>query len=349
MNLLKVAQPGRDIFVWKWSGAASFPLWFLLACALLRVADGGFMRQNMLRAFLRNAMLSALPLTVGCCPPGSNTPVTYYRSLDGGLDIGWEAPDGGPRAASEYCNVLCQYADACREDKDSTGQQVLRCDTITNQCIGGRRPDGLRDVSVDAQDEVGRYFAHLAHLEAASVIAFERMAIELERFVAPGGLVRRSRAAARDEIRHAKMTAKLAVEHNGCVPPVMVAAAAKRSRVEFAAENMVEGCVLETYGALLASFQGVAATDARVRAAMRTIAADETGHAELAWDVAMWAESTLSDAERRTVRAARDQAVASLAAAAQQRVPEELRTAVGLPSREIAARWIEAARAGLWT
>jgi len=56
--------------------------------------------------------------------------------------------------------------------------------------------------------------------------------------------------------------------------------------VDVALENAVEGCVRETYGALIATRQAEAASDPVVRRAMRKIAADETAHAALSWDVA---------------------------------------------------------------
>ena len=46
-----------------------------------------------------------------------------------------------------------------------------------------------------------------------------------------------------------------------------------------AIENAVEGCVRESFGALLATWQAKTAGDARVRAAMKRIARDETRHA----------------------------------------------------------------------
>ena len=52
-----------------------------------------------------------------------------------------------------------------------------------------------------------------------------------------------------------------------------------------ALENATEGCVRETYGALVAHRQANIATDRSIRCMMQTIATDETNHAGLAWDV----------------------------------------------------------------
>jgi hypothetical protein len=76
---------------------------------------------------------------------------------------------------------------------------------------------------------------------------------------------------------------KLARRAGGHVPGVQVQALHVRSLEEMALENVVEGCVRETFGAVVAMIQAERAGDARVRRAMRRIARDETRHAELSW------------------------------------------------------------------
>ena len=56
-------------------------------------------------------------------------------------------------------------------------------------------------------------------------------------------------------------------------------------------ENAREGCVRETFGALIAMHQAERAGDPIIRRAMRRIAEEETRHAELAWEVASWSAS----------------------------------------------------------
>jgi hypothetical protein len=69
---------------------------------------------------------------------------------------------------------------------------------------------------------------------------------------------------------------------------VAVSAPVQRSLEQLAVENAVEGCVRETYGALLATWQARAAAEPRVRAMMAAVAVDETRHAQLAWDLDAW-------------------------------------------------------------
>jgi hypothetical protein len=74
-----------------------------------------------------------------------------------------------------------------------------------------------------------------------------------------------------------------------------------RTLADVAVENAVEGCVRETYGALLAFVEALSSPDPSLRRAMRSIAEDECRHAELAWSVHAWALPRLLPAERRRV------------------------------------------------
>jgi hypothetical protein len=181
----------------------------------------------------------------------------------------------------------------------------------------GRRPAGLAEaVAPDPVDgcAIGRYWARMAHLEAASVPAFARLGRELVAHGAPAALRRAAERARRDEVRHARLTARLARAHGVAPPAVALAAQEPRSLEAMARENAVEGCVRETFGALVAAWQARAAADPGVRRAMAKIARDERRHAELAWAVDRWAARRLGATARRRVAAARREAALALAA-----------------------------------
>lgn len=182
-------------------------------------------------------------------------------------------------------------------------------------CAIGRRPEGLiTPPAHTARAPLAALFAEIARLEAASVFAFERLARELARLDAPAELIAQAGRAALDEIRHARITGALARRY-GAEPGVpSLARLPERSRFAIALENAVEGCVRETYGALVAHHQARLARDPQVRAALHTIAADETRHAELAWQIAAWLEPQLTAAERELLLAARRLALLELAA-----------------------------------
>jgi hypothetical protein len=163
------------------------------------------------------------------------------------------------------------------------------------------------------------------------VQAFVDLARDLVRYGAPGALVAAARGSARDERRHARMMRGLARAFGGQPRASARARVAPKTLLSLALHNAVEGCVRETYGALLNAVQGARARDAEVRAAMAAVAADELRHAALAWEIASWAEGRLSARDRRRVARARRRAVGKLAAAAVAPWPEGVRSLVGLP------------------
>lgn len=242
----------------------------------------------------------------------------------------------------------------------------FNCHVVTSQCVDGgivangdgsidvdcstcnkgpgRTPSGLAPAAVSASDSpLGRHFAHAAYFEAASVVAFRRLERDLDDHGAPRWLGRAARRAARDEVRHAAVARHFARRFGGCVGRVRVAPIAKRALVDIAIENAVEGCVHETFEAVLAAYQAQHARDAQVARALGQIARDESQHAALAWSVAAWLETRLTPSARRRVRVARDRALAALL---RGRRPTELsaeeRTISGVPSVEVLAALLQA-------
>jgi hypothetical protein len=74
------------------------------------------------------------------------------------------------------------------------------------------------------------------------------------------------------------------------------------------------------------------AADASVRASMRRIAADETRHAALSWDLARWFDSKLDADARARVATARRHAVNRLLEGVRAEPAAELRAELGLPN-----------------
>jgi len=266
-----------------------------------------------------------------------------------------DIPDGGfatPCQSGTFCNGYCpsvQYTTCCGPQMNASGGYELTCILNCAAPGPGRRPDGRAPAVADASGcDVGRYFAEAAHLEAASVHAFRRLGRELSAHDAPPSLVADARRALRDEVRHARLTRQLARAHGAAPPPVRVSPAAPRSLEAIAVENAVEGCVRETFAALLAVHQARAAADPEVRATMALIAPDETRHAELAWAVDRWLRTRLDRAARRRVKQARRSAVAALSAEATG-LPPSLASALGLPDLPRTRALIEATRRELWS
>jgi len=240
------------------------------------------------------------------------------------------------------------YTTCCSPKPSDGGAYLVACKY--NCGPSGRRPAGLEEAAASHGCAVGQYFASMAHLEAASVHAFRAMARELRAHGAPRGLIAQARRAARDEIRHARLTRAMAKAHGGAAAPVKVTAPASRSLEAMAVENAVEGCVRETFGALLASWQARAAGDRHVRAMMASIAEDEARHADLAWALDAWTRTKLDRAARHRVLDARRAAVADLARELdEQPTSAELVAEVGLPDADRARQFLDAATRELWS
>jgi hypothetical protein len=113
-----------------------------------------------------------------------------------------------------------------------------------------------------------------------------------------------------------------------------------RSPFAIALENAIEGCVRESYGALVAHHQAQTAFDPEIRAVMRAIAQDETRHAELSWRVAAWLEPGLSPAERDALGVARSEALAQLQREVDVGLSAREERDIGWPSPDLGRRMI---------
>ncbi len=214
-------------------------------------------------------------------------------------------------------------------------------------CAIGRRPEGLIHVPTTG-DGVGAFFAAAAHLEAASVVAFERLAEELHVHGAPSELIRDALRAAKDEVRHARATRNVAERYGAQCSPACVDERPIRDLLTIATENAVEGCVRETFGALVATYQSLRAEDPMIARLMKRIAVDETRHASLAWRIAAWADAQLSDEERARVREARRTAAERLRIDLASEHDREVQSRAGMPTGFEAQKLFDGVARDLW-
>ena len=269
--------------------------------------------------------------------PSAGLPESSYRRLANG---NWELADLTTNVCNEPIHrvtVQVDYAGAMTVTSDVISAETAPC------AVAGRRPAGLqKNVLGPRGDEIGEHFASMAQLEAASVIAFRRLQRHLAAHGAPPELLARVRKAAHDEIRHARSTSALARKY-GVTPtaPKITAETSAPSLFALAVENAREGCVRETYGALVAHAQARAATDLDVRRAMLGIAEEETEHAALSWDIAAWIESQLDARSRQLLARERRDALRVLATELAEPVPAHVSAASGIPSSRDALRMLD--------
>lgn len=268
-------------------------------------------------------------------------PSSNAKSLGSGAGFELIAQSGSA------CGVGTHF-DEHRIDVSSAGAlTVVETKLIRNgdpNCAVGRRPDGLvpeTEHAKPSESEVGAFFASVARLEAASIPAFEQLARELVWHGAPRELVQEALRARADEVRHARITRALAERFGACVEAPVVVLGAPRALFEMARENAVEGCVRETFGAVVASIQATRAEDPEIARALSVIAEDETRHAALSWDIATWIEARLSPAQRAAVHEARAKAVTELRASLELAPSLGAQRVAGMPDAATAMRALD--------
>jgi hypothetical protein len=313
-----------------------------------------------LAALFRRLVLAGPPLllgagfNVGCvnfgCPAPDATETYPLRPTDLASDAGGNSATVDDliarcQASSSDCMSLCEqllnmsppFLKSCKLVTVDGGG--LAAQYVYMPGCGGRCPEGLiPPTSVGARDALGAWLAANAHLEAASIDAFEILATELRAHHAPRALIQAARAATADERRHAEAIGRLAVSRGAAPPAVYVKRGPVRDIEAIARENAVEGCVRETFAALLACRQACAATDPAIRSAMAGIARDETRHAALAWAVDGRSHALLAPAARRRVREARREAIEQLMDAPVAGLLRDDRAQAGLPDEDDAVR-----------
>jgi hypothetical protein len=244
------------------------------------------------------------------------------------------AMEWGYRIESQWhkCGIT-QGKQAIDVYRDATTSELENMFTGSS-CSVGRRPRGLELARVPSDGgALGRFLAQTAQLEAASVHAFERLDLDLQQLGAADALISAARRSASDERRHARLTGLLAQRYGGAVlAPNVPTSSVRPTAFAIAFENATEGCVRETFGALIAWHQAALARDPHVAAVMTGIAADETRHAELSWNIAEWLEPQLSASERAQIFAAREMALRELEhEIVEDPMPEPARELLGIP------------------
>lgn len=294
---------------------------------------------------------------------GDGGAVDLANSDGGAMDMRGGGVDGGDTgdmgsSLTEPCLTLCvQAAEASSQsitrdeitscEISTSGQGFCTANVTVQKCtsssgcaappgcgaVYGRPLAGLRPpASSAALDPIGAYLANAAYLEAASVESFRILAAELAAHGAPPELIAAAHRAAEDEVLHARLMCELAARH-GVTAPLLPSQPARpiRPLSAMALENAVDGCVHETWSALFVTWQAAHIEDSSVREVFHRIAEDETNHAELAWQVAEWANGQLDAATRYGVKLAQQQARASLRSAIQESFSADASRYLGLP------------------
>lgn len=279
---------------------------------------------------VRAAILASLSsLSAGCPAPWNCNPESEEFSLSEEPltpeQVAAFLEDGGHEheyACSWVCGDVYGSQTGWEASVDTCSVEVLEGSdeggTVTCTGIGfeyfcdGRRPIGHAELPEPDEPSLGAFWAAQAYLEAASVHAFEELALLLGSWGAPASLIGRCWSAADDERHHARWLGALAASHGSAVPEPQVGPRAVPDLHDVALHNAVEGCVHETWAALCAHWKAQHAQTPGLRALYTRIAEDETRHAQLAWDLHAWFLEQLDPAEQDTVVAAQTEALEAL-------------------------------------
>lgn len=285
--------------------------------------------------------------------------------FDAGTDAGWtilypcgpsDGPvqtsvgevykDGGVMLDPATCMALCPT-------DFSTGAPGRECSPASSWelvcwgffCAIGRLAEGVQTHA--GGDGHGRILGDMAAHEAAAVVAFEQLAVELSRHSLPEALRNGALRAAQEERRHTRLVGSLARERGGQFS-VSRSKTEVRSLEAIALDNAVEGCARETFGAMVGLYQSMHATDPSLRAVMASVAEDELGHSSWSWALDGALAPRLSRQARRKIREARDEALSTLTHGVLAGRSEAERAALGLPDEERLVAMADSLRAQLF-
>lgn len=224
------------------------------------------------------------------------------------------------------CGVRTTYscqtpADQCASAQDCSATQECRPENGVRKCLerehmcaigrpflveGAVRTAGLcerRDWSTELQigaeelDEETRellaaHWERAAQMEHASIAAFARFSLQLLSIGAPAELIEATTQALADETRHARSCFGVASAYRGyAVGPLPLSIEGALSGADLPSivrTTIEEGCVGETVAALEAARSAEGAEEEKVASLLRTIAEEETRHAELAYRFVAW-------------------------------------------------------------
>jgi hypothetical protein len=217
----------------------------------------------------------------------------------------------------------------------------------SSACVG-RRPAGLATAApFGNMAPLAAFFARVAHLEAAAVLAFQHVARELCAYRAPARLIADTQRAIRDELCHARLMGRLALKLGGEPEPPALEALPVRPLPQAALDNAVEGSLRETFGALVGTYQSMRAASPGVRRLLNDVAADERRHAALSWRLERWFSKRLSLATQREIQGAKHAALKQLRDEWSSDPPKALMKHAGLPGAAHAQRMLDGLEAML--
>jgi len=255
--------------------------------------------------------------------------------------------DGVYTETTESCNPIIRERVRVKINVESwliTETDRSEIKRIDGACIGRKPPGALSFRQSNTQvnyHELGITFARHAAYEAASVIAFEHLEKELSMYGAPNDMLERIQIAAEDERRHAAQVELLAIRYGNQAEVFSVESAPLRNLESIAIDNMSEGCIGESWGALIGLYQAENAKDPVIAETMHQIALEEVEHASLSWAIHDWIMPKLSVQASERVRVAQKSSLEKLIKKSTAPIEQSHVLLAGLPEPTIALHLAE--------
>ena len=218
---------------------------------------------------------------------------------------------------SEGCFALCELGNlqsngfgiqcysSCEETGMNTdGTYAISCGYYAACIVEGRGSACIeKETAGTGDNNIGAWFARAHHAEKGSVFAFEQLRRDLIKLEAPSTLIAKIEDAIREEAEHTSMMKDFAIANKGKIMDLIFDGFLDtRSVWDIAVENLLEGCINESYAALQAFYQSRHAESEQIQGLFATIARDECKHAEIAREVHHFLLPLLSNSQQRELK-----------------------------------------------
>lgn len=285
---------------------------------------------------------------------GESTSFSWHDSCIQALRLVWtcgQLPWRGPAVEVAWCMTqLSSLMTSLLEQHEQASGFWGSSSSISGAVLRGRGHACVQpSASAEAEDAVGAWLADASHAESVSWMALRAVQRELKAHDAPASLAEDARALSGASLRNAVALEALALRWGVRRRQPAVVSIAVRPLEALAAENAAEGCVRQTWAALEARYQSLAARDPVIRRTMARVARDGLEHAEFSWAVDAWATPRLDTAARQRVARARAHAAAELLEALATARGRTLCIEAGLPTGVTAQRLVRALSEALWS
>ncbi len=222
--------------------------------------------------------------------------------------LGPGVPAGGGECCYQSCEGSCCGRALVLNERTLVSAAEQRNDWLVIDATLTGLPHAVRpSASAAERARLAELWQADALMEHASIASFARFSLQLLALGAPAQLVGDAQAAGLDEVAHAERAFSIASRLAGrAIGPGKLPELDHPLELDLlsvARATLAEGCIGETFAAVVAQEQARLAGDSSVRQALLDVAEDETRHAQLAFRFLAWALAQGGPKQRANLRA----------------------------------------------